>query len=147
MIFLAAMTEGELTQRDFLRYVGSNPVHAGIAIDGEIELAGQRVPEGYMKRYIWRMQDKNVTSADIALVVIFNQTREERDFEEHRFMLSRRGEEIKEFVDTLMRMTWAKQADTYLTSEGNLVYILRECDTKVLSEAFSKHSRKAIQKV
>lgn len=147
MIYLAAMTEGELTQRDFLRYIGSNPVHASTRFDGQIELAGQSVPEGHMKRFIWRMQDQTVTSNDIAVVVIFNQTRELRDFEEHKFMHKRREKEIAEFIESLASVTFSKEADTYITTEGNLVYILRDCDTKILSGAFSVHSRRTIQKV
>jgi len=145
MIYLAALTEGELTQRDFLRYVGSNPVHASIRFDGKIELAGQSVPAGSMKRFIWRMRDNAVTSNDIAVVVIFNQTREKRSFNE--FAYNRRLPEINSYMDTLKSATSTNEVDRYETDEGNLVYILRNCDTSVLSEAFSKHSRKTIQKV
>lgn len=147
MIYLAAMTEGEVTQRDFLRYVGANPAFAQVEFDGEIELAGQRVPNGYMQRYIWRMQDKRITSNDITVVVIYNQTRESRDFEQHKFMHKRRAAEIEEFIGWLTEMTGAKEADTALTTEGNLVYFMRDCDTRKLSEAFSAHSRPQIRKV
>jgi len=147
MIFLAALTEGELTRDDFLRYVGSNPVHASIRFDGKIELAGQSVPTGNMKRFIWRMRDDAVTSNDIAVVVIFNQTREKHSFNEYQFAYNRRLPEINSYMDTLRSATSTNEVDRYETDEGNLVYILRNCDTSVLSEAFSKHSRKTIQKV
>ena len=147
MIFLAALTEGELTNEDFFRYVGSNPVHGSVFFNGDIQLAGQRVPDGHMKRYIWRMRDESVTSADIAIVVIFNQTRELRSFAQHQFEYERRLPEIVDYVDSLKAATFADSVDCMETTEGNLVYILRNCATHILSEAFSVHSRATIRKV
>lgn len=147
MIFLAAMTAGDLTNEDFLRYVGCNPVHAKMEVNGKIELAGRRVPEGHLNQFIWRMRDENVSSADITVVIIFNQTREKHRFEEYQFELSRREPEIADFLQWLRRNTGSKQTDMAETDEGNLVFTLRDCATDKLSEMFSVHSRKSIQSV
>lgn len=147
MLYLAALTVGELTKPDFLRYVGHNPVHAGVHFDGVAELASQSVPEGHMKRYVWRMRDKNVTSNDVACVIIFNPTRETHKFEEYRFVYERRQSEIDEFVSQIQGWVNAKSMDTYTTYEGNLVMILRDCKTAALGRIFADHARKAIQSV
>jgi len=147
MIYLAAMIDGELNHNDFLRHVGCNPVHASVMFNGKIELTGQRVPEGFMQRYMWRMRDESITSSDITFVVIFNHTREKHSFDEYKIAYERRLPEITEYLDGVKDLTEAKSVDTYKTDEGNLVYILRDCKTEKLSEQFSRHSRKGIQSV
>lgn len=147
MMFLTALSDTQLTKDDFLRLVGHNPVFAEVEFNGSIELGETIVPAGHLRQFIWRLQDKKITSNDITIVVMFNSTREKHSLDEFKFVRTRRADEIQTYVDTLIRTVKAKAIDTLSTDEGNLVYILRDCNTESLSEQFSKHSRKLIKPV
>lgn len=146
-MFLAALSETELTKQDFLRLVSHNPVYAEVFFDGCVELGESRVPAGHMRQYMWRLQDKKITSNDITIVVMFNNTREKHPIDDFKFVHRRRADEIDMFVGRIAKTVSAEEIEMLTSDEGNLVYILRRCNTEPLSEQFSKHSRRQIKAV
>lgn len=146
-MFLAALSETELTKQDFLRLVSHNPVYAEVLFDGYVELGETRVPAGHMRQYMWRLQDKKITSNDITIVVMFNNTREKHSIDDFKFVHRRRSDEIDMFVGRIAKTVRAEEIEMLTSDEGNLVYILRDCDTEPLSEQFSKHTRRHIKAV
>ena len=147
MIFAAALSDGPMTHQDFLFVLSHNSELQGIKFKGKVELAEAEQPEGNMRRFVWKLNDQEVESQDVTLVVAFSKTRESRPFVEHQFMLARRNAEIQNFLDWLADGLQPQDVDTKLVENGNITYILRNCDTAGLSSAFANHARKSIRGV
>lgn len=147
MIYAAALVDAQMSKEDFLKVIGHNPQFHGVCFKGKIELAESTVEAGKLRRFVWRLRDENVTSTDMTLVVMFNQTTEKKTLEEHQFMLARRHDEIQTFLDDLSDQIKPVDVETGVTENGNLVYFLRACNMEWLSKQFTGHARRAIKGV
>lgn len=147
MIFAAALSDGPLSHDDCLFVLSHNAAFKGIKFKGKVELAEASQPAGHMRRFVWKLNDHEVESTDVTFVVIFSKTRDSRSIVEHQFMLARRSAEIQEFLDWLADGLNPQEVDTVFVENGNIAYILRECDISGLSDTFAGHARNAIKGV
>lgn len=147
MIYAAALVDAQMTKEDFLKVIGHNPQFHGVRFKGKIELCEGSVPSGKLRRFVWRLRDEKETSDDLTLVVMFNQTSDQKNLEEHQFIMARRHEEIQTFLDDLCDHLETDEVETAVLENGNIAYYLRNCNMAFLSNEFSRHARKQINEV
>lgn len=147
MIFAAALVDAQMTHEDMMFALSHNPQFRGVMFKGKVELAECTQPAGKMRRFVWRLNDHEVHSTDVTLVIMFNQTLEPRSPVDYQFVLTRRQTEIQECLDWLADQLNPVDVETQFFENGNIAYHLRACEVEKLSSAFAAHTRKRLKEV
>lgn len=147
MIYAAVLFDGQLEKADFENIVAHNNDFEGVKFKGKLDMAQMKVPEGKLSQFIYRLKDENETSSDLTFVVMFNKTRESKSIEEYQFVLNRHAEQIQIFLDDLCDEVDPEDVETRILANGNILYVLKDCDLKPLEKQFTKSARNKMKAV
>ena len=144
MIYLAALSHVELHKPDFLRLIGHNKDFGSTYFDAKVAMCESKQPAGKMRRFVWQVRDNNITTDDLTVVILFNETREKRGAFAAQIKLKQHKQEIDAFYNWLANSVKPKSVETGTTDEGNIFYTFRQCDFSHLTGVFANHARRLI---
>lgn len=147
MIYAAVLFDGQLEKVDFENIVAHNSDFEGMKFKGKLDIAQIKVPEGSLSQFVYRLKDENETSNDLTFVVMFNKTRENKSLEEYQFILNRHSEQIQTFLDDLCDEVDPEDVEMKILANGNILYVLKDCDLKPLEKQFTKSARNKMKAV
>ena len=147
MIYLAVLSHYEMERRDFLKLIGHNPQFRNVRFDGTCALAESTQPEGMMRRYVWKMNDNNMTTNDLTVVISFNDSKVERDEFSAMQHYKKYRTQVDSYLDWLMGLFKPTLTEQFTTVEGNYLYMMRNCDFERANDIFAAHERKNFRSV
>lgn len=144
-IYAAAFSTKELSYDDFFFLLAHYKGYGVTKFVGSIDYIKIRSAEGTYA-YVFRGLDDHDIK-DMAIVLMFSHDNTERSAEENVHLMNKHEEAITVFVSTLAVLAEPNDLESFCCTNGNAVTVLKDINTKKISDLFVNGARQGFATV